>query len=106
MAKMQKNCGNCLNGINNNFNTDIICRYKGVVTRDFCCFKHRLNPYCIGAFNKTAFHCIDCSFLIVEPENESASVGYCQLFTVRKFDGSKKKTCSKFELKSKQGAYA
>lgn len=105
MARIQKNCGNCMNGVKNNFNTDIICRYKGVVSNDFSCFKHRLNPDAI-TLKKPGYNCIDCSYFIINPENSTRSVGYCYLFTVREFDGSKKKICSKFESKSNKGVCA
>ena len=97
--KIQKSCINCRNAVQNNFNNDMICRYKGIVTRDFTCSRHRQNPESTKA-ELYAYRCIDCHFLLHEAEEAGTSMGYCQLFTVRHFDGAKKSICSKFTLKS------
>ena len=100
--KTVKQCKNCRHGSHNNFNSDIVCRYKGVVSRDYSCGKFK--PLPDGAIKLFGYRCIDCNFLILDPENEDSDYGFCQLFTVSKFDGSKKSVCSKFSLRDRPGA--
>ncbi len=97
--RIQKSCINCRNAVQNNFNNDLICRHKGVVSRDFTCVKHRCNPESTKA-ELYSYRCIDCNFLMLEAAEVNTTMGYCQLFTVRHFDGTKKNICSKFILKS------
>jgi hypothetical protein len=70
-----------------------------MVSRDFCCRKYRLDPDMTKAELYT-YRCIDCRFLVKEASEPDSTIGYCQLFTVRSFDGAKKNVCSKFNLKS------
>ncbi len=99
--KCIKSCSTCANGLTNNFNRDILCRIKGVVSHDFACSKYKAIPISrslLAQKNK----CIECEFYIVDAANspEPASIGFCQLFTVRKFNGEMKNACSKFTRKS------
>lgn len=95
--KWIKCCSSCSYGISNKFNKDILCKYNGIVSRDYKCSKYRafLNQ---GSNLLSKNKCIDCEFFIVESSSdlEQTSIGYCQLFTVRQFDGGIKKACSKF----------
>lgn len=96
-----KSCSTCMNGLTNNLNTDILCRIRGIVSRDFACSKYRavsMSRSILAQRNK----CMDCEFYIIDAANsvEPISTGFCQLFTVRKFNGETKKACSKFIRKS------
>ncbi len=101
--KQAKSCSNCARGIRMSINKDILCRVKGVVSRDFLCAKHlkmteaRLSP-------ESRPKCIECEFFIT-PVNETGIdpvKGYCQLFTVRYFNGETKGACSKFCRKTER----
>jgi len=95
--RQAKSCNNCARGLKMSINKDILCRVKGVVSRDFTCSKHlRMPDAWIHSERKPK--CIECEFF-TPPEDESEhdpSVGYCQLFTVRYFNGEIKSACSKF----------
>ena len=99
--KHVKSCSTCANGLTNNLNKDILCKIKGVVSYDFGCSKYK-------AFSKTRSllaqrnKCMDCEFYIIDAANsvEPLAIGFCQLFTVRKFNGEMKNACSKFVRKS------
>ena len=101
--KQTKNCGNCARGIKMNVNKDILCKIKGVVSRDFICTKYlRMNEVWSSTERKPK--CIECEFFI-NSENETGqntSIGYCQLFTVRYYNGEVKSACSKFCRKSER----
>jgi hypothetical protein len=82
-------------------NNDILCYIKGVVSHDFICTKYKTTPQ-VKHLNQQKNRCIDCTFFI---ENSSTSeslpsMGFCQLFTVREFNGENKNACSKFCKKS------
>lgn len=84
-----------------NINDDILCKYKGVVSRDYSCSKFKKMPvvYSTIKINK----CIECNFFNLKSldSNSADSMGLCQLFSVRYFDGNYKKACSKFSKKVK-----
>lgn len=90
-------CSSCSKGITNNFNKDILCRINGMVSRDYICSKYKAvaQP---GNTKSSRARCMDCEFFILESTgiNQSPNMGYCQLFTVRQFNGEQKKSCSKF----------
>jgi hypothetical protein len=107
--KRAGNCSNCTRGIKININKDILCRINGVVSRDFVCsrFQRRVDTW---SADERKPKCIECEFFITSrdapgsspsiiPEN---SHGYCQLFTVRYYDGSIKSACSKFCRRAEQ----
>lgn len=99
--KHVKGCSSCVNGLINIFNRDILCRIKGVVSQDFACSKYKVIS--MGRGNLAQKNkCMECEFYIVEAANsvEPVSIGFCQLFTVRKFSGETKNACSKFTRKS------
>lgn len=96
-----KSCSTCFNGQIIKFNSDILCRIKGIVSQDFSCSKYKAIPMGRSSLvqkNK----CIDCEFYIADGANsvEPVTIGFCQLFTVRKFNGGTKNACSKFTQKS------
>lgn len=95
--KRVKSCNICSRGITNNFNRDILCWYKGIVSCDYICPKFKAVSETEDRFNKKN-KCIGCEFFIPETVDSDAliNIGYCQLFTVRQFNGESKKACSKF----------
>ncbi len=99
--KRVKSCATCMIGAANNFNDDILCRIKGIVSRDFACSKYKPVPMA-KRVNSHRSKCIECEFYIVDAADsvDPVSIGYCQLFTVRKFNGQSKNACSKFMRKS------
>ena len=86
-----------------NINKDILCRIKGVVSRDFVCAKY-LRTAEAWSVSERKPKCIECEFFIPsqsETEHDPA-IGYCQLFTVRYYNGGIKSACSKFCRKSER----
>lgn len=96
-----KSCFTCANGLTNNFNRDILCKIKGIVSQDFSCSKYKPLSMARG-IHAQKNKCMDCEFYIIDAANsaEPAAIGFCQLFTVRKFNGETKNACSKFTRKS------
>ena len=101
--KQAKSCSNCTRGIKINVNKDILCRINGVVSRDFVCSKYYRMPESWSASERKP-KCIECEFFInVQNEIEhDPATGYCQLFTVRYFNGEVKSACSKFCRKTER----
>ncbi|NLI57655.1 MAG: hypothetical protein GX387_03920 [Clostridium sp.] len=100
----KRSCSNCLKGTFININGDILCIEKGVVSSDYVCSKHRYLP-ALKSIKRKINTCKDCEHFIMFDTNkniEDMCMGICQLFTVRKYDGRKKKTCSKFVKRSKK----
>ncbi|NMA66476.1 MAG: hypothetical protein GX957_09600 [Clostridiaceae bacterium] len=92
---VKKSCKNCLKGIRLGFNNDILCREKGIVSSDYCCSSHRF--FIFEDFRKVAsYRCSDCEYFILFPNEFIPTYGVCDLFSVRKCDGSIRKACSKF----------
>lgn len=96
-----KSCSTCMNGLTNSFNRDILCRIKGIVSPDFACSKYKAISMARSTFSQKN-KCMECEFYIVDAANsvEPVAIGFCQLFTVRKFNGGIKNACSKFTRKS------
>ena len=95
--KQKKFCSNCVKGMPISINKDILCRERGVVSPDYVCSKHRFMPE-PKTYRDLNYKCIECSFFTVEEADQenSPTLGLCQLFSVRKYDGSLKSACSKF----------
>jgi len=99
--KQIKCCSNCARGIKINVNKDILCKIKGVVSPDFVCTKYlRMNEIWLPSERKPK--CIECEFFCISEDGENSSMGYCQLFTVRYYNGEVKSACSKFSRKKDQ----
>ena len=98
--KQKKSCNDCLKGIQININNDILCSIKGVVSRDYVCSKHQAISTVKNIIVKNK--CIDCEFFIQSTVSREVlpNIGFCQLFTVRQYDGEQKNACSKFSKKS------
>lgn len=99
--KSKKTCSNCIMGTMISVNNDILCREKGVVSPDYVCSKHRSTPQS-KSFKQMNYKCIHCENFIVNMNNAEGktTVGLCQLFSVRQFDGEEKNACSKFVKRS------
>lgn len=84
-------------------NKDILCRVKGVVSRDFICAKY-LRMADAWAASERKPKCIECEFFIPSEDVVECdpATGYCQLFTVRYYNGEIKSACSKFCGKSER----
>lgn len=117
--KKPGSCSNCARGIKVNINRDILCKIHGIVSRDFRCAKY-IRMVDTWSFFDYKPKCIECEFFISaqnEPANgpdveliqqqlyeaeQDQSMGHCQLFTVRQFNGEQKTACSKFCRKSER----
>lgn len=101
--KQAKSCSNCARGIKINVNKDILCKINGAVSLDFVCTKYlRMNEVWSSTERKPK--CIECEFFITSGNEmeQSTSNGYCQLFTVRYYNGDIKSACSKFCRKTER----
>jgi hypothetical protein len=94
----KKSCSNCINGVAIPVNDDILCRYKGAVSRDYICSKHRSAPPSKASCMEYSFKCIHCENFIITSKDpvSSTTIGLCQLFSVRSYVGEEKNACSKF----------
>lgn len=97
--KKYKSCKICSKGMQMNINKDILCRINGVVTQDFVCtkFEEIVDEKLTGG---QKYKCVDCEFFIQDRAPDLlANTGFCQLFTVRYYNGRTKNACSKFNRK-------
>lgn len=90
-----RSCKNCLKGSRLELNNDVLCREKGIVSADYCCYSHRF--FILEDFSKLQFfRCCDCEFFVFHSHETINTYGVCDLFSVRKCDGAVKKACSRF----------
>jgi hypothetical protein len=124
--KKRGSCGNCARGIKIHVNRDILCKIHGIVSRDFRCARY-VRKVETWPSSEIKAKCIECEFFISAPyepqtspdqfpqnpdtalsqqpsyeSEQDPSMGHCQLFTVRQFDGEHKNACSKFCRKSER----
>ncbi len=101
--KQIKSCSNCAKGIKMNINKDILCKIKGVVSRDFVCSRY-VRRADVWPIAEKKHKCIECEFFIhsADETDGNQSLGYCQLFTVRHYNGEHKNACSKFCKKAER----
>lgn len=93
----KKRCSNCLIGRKMVINSDILCVINGVVSEDYLCSRHRFAPL-METKNTISYKCCDCRYFIQLSIDENGGLmGYCHMFTVRHYNGSLRKICSKFE---------
>lgn len=91
----KRTCKNCMKGMLLGFNDDILCREKGVVSSDYFCSSHRFMN--MDDFKKIDFfRCNECEFFIFHSHESIPDYGVCEMFSVRKCNGSNKRACSKF----------
>lgn len=101
MLAQKKTCSNCIRGKTITVTGDVLCRDKGAVDANYCCTKHKYAP--LSKHEKeNVFKCVNCENFILKitGSKEPHSVGLCQLFSVRPYDGSQRKACSKFAKRS------
>ncbi len=92
---VKKSCKNCLKGKRLGLTHDVLCREKGIVSADYYCSSHRF--FIMEDLKKVEFsHCSECQFFVFHPHPSITAYGVCDMFSVRKCDGSLKKACSKF----------
>jgi len=98
--KYLKSCRNCLRGKPISFTGDILCKFKGVVSADFVCMRHKYIPE-LRSYKELNYKCIDCTNFCIKQDSydNNSSIGLCKLFSVRLYDGIGKKACSKFMMK-------
>lgn len=107
--KRSGNCSNCARGISIQVNSDIFCSIHGAVSKDYRCSRYIRKPalWSVDApaapepEHEKIIKCIECEFFFVPEANRknNPDIGYCQLFTVRHYNGRTKNACSKFSKK-------
>jgi hypothetical protein len=111
--KRSGNCGSCARGVKINVNGDILCRIHGAVSRDYRCSRYirKVAAWSSGAssaqYSSESDHmdrCIDCEYFVLSCSDREydPAVGYCELFTVRQYNGMSKKACSRFRKKDQK----
>jgi len=93
--KQSKCCSNCERGIPLYLTKDILCKYRGVVTADYVCFKYK-NSTDKSSNQQVLYRCTHCEYFLVQLDSPNQNVGKCKLFSVREYDGSTRNACSKF----------
>lgn len=99
--KHAKSCISCARGIEMRINKDILCKINGAVSPSFVCSRY-LRKVGLWSHTERIPKCIECEFFIASDSKEACDLGYgfCQLFTVRTYNGEQKSACSKFSKKS------
>lgn len=102
--KLKKTCKNCIHAKRISVNSDMLCMYKGVVSADYVCKRHKYISDSSPVYYKK-YRCVDCSNFAVKSDGRGtqSSIGLCRLFSVRYFDGRNKNACSKFEHRQEKG---
>jgi hypothetical protein len=93
-----KCCNNCEHGLPLHLTKDILCKYRGVVTIDYVCFKYKAFSD-LSSNEQNNHKCIHCENFLVELDSQDQHVGKCKLFSAREFDGTARNVCSKFSKK-------
>jgi len=98
-----KCCKNCIKGMPVGVNNEVLCRDKGIVSYDFYCSRFLSFDFDLLQ-RQMKYHCSDCAFFTVASaaHNHNHNYGLCSMFSVRKYDGSQKKACSKFTSKKQR----
>lgn len=96
--KQSKCCNNCERGLHLHLTKDILCKYNGVVTPDYVCFKYKGIGDSAKA-NQIDYKCVHCEYFLVELDSSNQNIGICKLFSAREFDGRTRNACSKFSKK-------
>lgn len=96
--KQVKNCSNCERGHALHLTRDILCKYNGVVTPDYVCFKYKANSDA-SLSRQAEYKCVHCEYFLVQLDSANQNVGQCKLFSAREFDGTTRNACSKFSRK-------
>ncbi len=96
--KQSKCCGNCERGIPLHLTRDILCKYRGVVTPDYICFKYK-NSADKSSKQQPSYKCAHCEYFLVQLDTPNQDIGKCKLFSAREYDGNTRNACSKFSKK-------
>ncbi len=96
--KHKKCCKSCERGLSLHLTNDILCKYHGVVTSDYVCFRYKESTV-LTASKDVSLKCIHCENFIVHIDSPNENVGRCKLFSERHFDGTNRNPCSKFSKK-------
>ncbi|MDP4093897.1 MAG: hypothetical protein Q8920_11095 [Bacillota bacterium] len=98
--KNNKSCSNCIKASTIPVNDDLLCRDKGAVSPDYVCTRHRFAP-ASKTISEVKHKCVNCeNFILNITSTAQTTMGLCQLFSVRPYDGMQKNACSKFILRS------
>ncbi len=111
--KQSGNCSNCARGIRIKVNSDILCSIHGAVSKDYRCSRYirKVAAWSSGASSaqpasesEHVDKCIECEFFVPSGSGKEydPSIGYCELFTVRQYNGMSKNACSKFRKKAQK----
>ena len=96
--KQAKCCKNCERGVPLHLTKDILCKYHGVVTPDYVCFKYK--DYSESSVSvQQNLKCVHCEYFMVQLDSQNEQLGKCKLFSAREFDGTTRNVCSKFSKK-------
>ena len=111
--KQSGNCSNCARGIRVKINSDILCRLHGAVSKDYRCSRYVRK---VAAWSSDAppaqsaeeteqlLKCIECEYFVPSRTGKESNpaLGYCELFTVRQYNGMTKNACSRFRKKERK----
>lgn len=98
--KRTKCCNNCVRGTSLHLTKDILCKYRGVVTPDYVCFRYKGSAGAVaGAELQLVFKCTHCEYFLVQLDSPDQNVGKCKLFSARDYNGNTRNACSKFSRK-------
>ncbi|HEX2927454.1 MAG TPA: hypothetical protein VHP38_14555, partial [Ruminiclostridium sp.] len=98
VMRQKKCCKNCERGLSLHLTKDILCKFHGVVTPDYVCFRFKEGT-ALPASKEVKFKCVHCENFIVNLDSPNEHVGRCKLFSERNFDGTLRNACSKFNKK-------
>ena len=95
-----KSCVNCIKGTSIGVNADILCREKGAVSPGYICFRYRSMPE-QKSLKELNYKCASCDYFNLTQSNqdEATATGYCQMFSMRQYNGKDRAACSKFAKK-------
>jgi len=94
-----RRCANCSNGMHMLVRKEVLCVKRGIISEDYACRFY--NPCSDLDYYNQPHHvtrCIQCADFVQEQHDEV--IGICKLFTVRKFNGAIKNSCSRFTPKN------
>jgi hypothetical protein len=111
--KQSGNCSNCARGIRIKINSDILCRINGAVSKDYRCSRYIRKVVAwsseapVAPSESEAEHhdkCIDCEYFVSSRTGKDydPSIGCCELFTVRQYNGMSKNACSRYKKKEQE----
>lgn len=111
--KQSGNCGSCARGVRITVNGDILCRIHGAVSKDYRCSRYirKVAAWAAGASSVQsaddsgqADKCIGCEYFVrsCSGSEYDPAIGYCELFTVRQYNGMSKNACSRFRRKEQK----